>query len=238
MSRPEPRSFGLSTADFAAVDRRERLFYGNIHFWGMVVGLLLGGLLLGLALGSVVGGRVGAGVGGMIGLFAGPILAVGPVEERLRKRDGVFQRYNKFKLATEAYDRDFRERQERERRTHQEFWRSLSGHAFERELAGLFRRCGLEVDQTPGSGDGGIDLIVRQAGRRIIVQCKQTRTPVGPAAARDLFGTLQHHRFDEGILATTAGATKGVYAFFEGKPLRVMDLDAILKLQNAHAPKG
>ena len=36
---------------------------------------------------------------------------------------------------------------------------------------------------------------------------------------------------NEGILATTAGATRGVHEFFRGKPLRVMDLQAILDMQ-------
>lgn len=67
----------------------------------------------------------------------------------------------------------------------------------------------------------------------IVVQCKQTKLPVGPGAARDLYGALIHCGAHEGILATTAGATSGVHEFFKGKPLRVMDLTEILTLDES-----
>ena len=51
---------------------------------------------------------------------------------------------------------------------------------------------------------------------------------VGPAVARELFGTLNGCDADEGWLATTAGATSGVYDFFRGKPLRVVTLTEIV----------
>ena len=90
------------------------------------------------------------------------------------------------------------------------------------------------MELTPGSGDKGVDIILRRSGRTIVVQCKQTRTPVGPAAARELYGVLIASKADEGILASVGGATTGVHEFFRGKPLRVMDLSEILALHKKH----
>ena len=64
-----------------------------------------------------------------------------------------------------------------------------------------------------------------------MVQCKQTKHPVGPAVARELYGALIASKADDGILAVVGGVTRGVHHFFVGKPLRVMDLDEILRLQ-------
>ena len=70
--------------------------------------------------------------------------------------------------------------------THAAFWQSHSGHQFEHELAKLFTRDGYDTKVTRGSGDGGIDIILRRSGLPTVVQCKQTKSPIGPARARSL----------------------------------------------------
>jgi restriction system protein len=120
--------------------------------------------------------------------------------------------------------------------THAAFWQSHSGHQFEHELAKLFTRDGYDTKVTRGSGDGGIDIILRRSGRTTVVQCKQTKNPVGPAVARDLCGAWMNSKADDGILAVTGGVTSGVHQFFAGKPLRVMmDLSEILELHQQSA---
>ena len=51
-------------------------------------------------------------------------------------------------------------------------WTSATGYEFEALVAQRFRQHGYDVEQTGGAGDGGIDLEVRRADQRIIVQCK------------------------------------------------------------------
>lgn len=126
---------------------------------------------------------------------------------------------------------------QRELRTRSEFWWSLAGHRFERELAILFQRQGYNVELTPGSNDGGIDIILKRSGRTTAVQCKRTQQPVGPAVAREFYGALIASGADDGILAATGGVTSGVSAFIAGKPIRVMDLSDILRLQRQSRPQ-
>ena len=55
--------------------------------------------------------------------------------------------------------------------------------------------------------------------------------PVGPAVARELYGTFVNSGADDAILACTAGVTAGAREFLASKSISVLDLDAILRLQ-------
>ena len=181
---------------------------------------------------TLFGGDLGVAlVSALYPAFFGWGIAVAYEESVIRRFDTRIQRYDQFKAALIAFEAARRETEERELRKREEFWLSLSGHRFERELATLFRGRGYDVKLTPGSGDQGVDIILKRSGRTTVVQCKQTKGPVGPAAARDLYGTLTHFEADDGILATVGGATSGVHSFFNGKPLRVMNLSEIIELQ-------
>ena len=116
-----------------------------------------------------------------------------------------------------------KERAERARRRRlRDFWMSLSGTEFERELATLYKQLGYQVQSTPTTGDEGVDLIIRKDGKKTVVQCKGYQDPVGPAIVRELFGSMIHSNADSAILACTGGFTKGVVEFAEGKPIELI----------------
>ncbi len=69
----------------------------------------------------------------------------------------------------------------------------------------------------------------------IVVQCKRHGKPAGPAFVRDLYGAMQHEHADGAILACTGGFTDGAYDFAKGKPMRLLDLPAILLLASSSA---
>lgn len=195
--------------------------------WSHVVGAIVG-LLSGFVVGAVLIQSPAGALSGMIFLaVAGGVIAVESEDRLARMLDPRVRRYEAFKAATDAFDAALKNAEEQELRTRERFWLSLSGHQFELELADLFKRLGYVVERTPGSRDHGVDLILRRGGRTTVVQCKRHTQPVGPAVARELYGTLVASKADEGILATVGGATSGVHAFFSDKPLRV-----ILTLQN------
>jgi HJR/Mrr/RecB family endonuclease len=108
------------------------------------------------------------------------------------------------------------------------FWRGLSGRAFEHELALLFDRKGYSVELTPATGDKGIDIVVERDGRKTIVQCKATSKPVGPAVARELYGTLVASGADDAILATIGGVTSGTREFLRGKAIKILTITEIV----------
>ena len=119
----------------------------------------------------------------------------------------------------------------RQRKLH-DFWMSLSGTEFERELATLYRQLGYDVQFTPTSGDEGVDLILRKDGKKTVVQCKSHKYPVGPATARELYGSLMHFEADSAILACTGGFTSGVHAFVREKAIELISASELVMLTN------
>src|SRR5213593_1835274 len=109
---------------------------------------------------------------------------------------------------------------------------AISGLQFEHELAALFRRAGKRVEVTRASDDKGVDIwLVEQRGQKTPVQCKAHKNSIGPAAAREFFGTMQHFGADEGILASLSGFTRGVHEFARGKPIRLLAMADIIQMQ-------
>ena len=111
-----------------------------------------------------------------------------------------------------------------------DYWQSLSGVEFERELGILFMRMGYQVSRTPASGDHGVDLILTAKGKTAIVQCKRYAHPAGPAVVRELLGSMVAYPADYGVLACTGGFTRNVHEFVRGKRIVLMGLDDIVRM--------
>ena len=110
------------------------------------------------------------------------------------------------------------------------YWMSLDGHSFEEAVAAVFRKQGYRATVSKQGGDGGIDIILTKGSEKIAVQCKAHKKEVGPSAVRELYGTMQHFRFTEGILVSRSGFTKGVYDFAKDKPIKLYNLNNIMKM--------
>ena len=132
--------------------------------------------------------------------------------------------------ARRAAERARQEAEEARQRKRYEHWMSLSGAEFERELGTLYRYLDYRVESTPTSGDQGIDLILSKDGRTTIVQCKSHKSPVGPAVARELLGSLVAFGADGAILACTGGFTRGVKEFVRGKPIELISASDLAAL--------
>ncbi len=117
-----------------------------------------------------------------------------------------------------------------QQRKRQQYWESLNGIAFERELGKLYRAQGYSVKSTPTSGDQGVDLILTKNGKTTVVQCKAHKNPIGPSVARELFGSMHHFKADSAILACTGGFTDGVIKFARGKPIRLISAWDIVRM--------
>jgi len=128
------------------------------------------------------------------------------------------------------YEKKLREWSETQERMVRSFWTNLDGHAFEREIATLYRRQGFDVEETGASGDGGVDLILWRDETFLIAQCKQHSGPIAPAVVRDLYGAMISEGADGAILVATSGFTTGTQQFAAGKPIELVDLNGILKM--------
>lgn len=106
---------------------------------------------------------------------------------------------------------------------------------FEQLVGEAFRRQGYTVEETGlGGPDGGIDLILRKDGRRILVQCKQwKRQQVGVSVVREMAGLLAHHRADAVRIVCIGAFTRDAEAFAQGMPIELMDGATLLEMIQA-----
>jgi hypothetical protein len=116
----------------------------------------------------------------------------------------------------------------------------LSSRQFEEFVAGLYERHGFEVELTPASKDGGVDLYaVRHEtfGRYLtVVECKRNARdrPVGVELVRSLYGVVQDKGASVGVLATTSSFTAGAKEFQQRHEYRLglqdwFDLQGMLR---------
>ena len=112
----------------------------------------------------------------------------------------------------------------------EEYWKSLRGLEFEEALANLYRSLGYSVQETRAAGDEGIDLILQDDGKKIIVQCKGHEKPIGVGAIRDLCGAMTHARVERAVLACPAGFTDGVRKFADGKPIELLTAKELVEM--------
>lgn len=101
---------------------------------------------------------------------------------------------------------------------------SLSPSEFEAWVQRLFRSRGYFTQNTPDTGDHGVDLwVVSPQGERAIVQCKRYRSVVGEAVVRDLYGVMQHEAAPRGFLVTTGGISAAAERWAQDKPIELID---------------
>ena len=119
-----------------------------------------------------------------------------------------------------------------DRQTSLESLREVSWKDFELLVVEAYRRQGYQVDYSLGKGaDGGVDLVLRKAGRISFVQCKQWRSfSVGAPVIREQFGIMISEKADEAIIVTSGKFTSEAVSFAQGKPIQLVDGPRLLEL--------
>ncbi len=112
-----------------------------------------------------------------------------------------------------------------------QWWWTLDGWQFEQEVAKVFRINGYKATVTKGSGDGGVDIILKQGDYTAIVQCKHYQNPVPPEPVRALWGCKDDFGADEVIMVASSGLTEASAKFVQNKPnYKVLNLDDIIRM--------
>jgi restriction system protein len=99
-------------------------------------------------------------------------------------------------------------------------------------LAEAYRRQGYEVAEMLGSGaDGGVDLRLRNDGYSVVVQCKRWKgKPVPVQVVRELYGVMTDQGASAAKIVATTSFTQDAVAFAKGKPIELVDSNALLRL--------
>jgi restriction system protein len=109
---------------------------------------------------------------------------------------------------------------------------AMSWPQFECLVSEGFQRLGYSVEEKGGAApDGGIDLVLRKDGATTLVQCKQWRKKqVDVSVVRELYGVVVAEKANDALLITTGRFTLDTVAFATGKPIGLIDGNALLEL--------
>jgi len=136
-----------------------------------------------------------------------------------------------FIAAISAYNA-FRKGGLLERQSGIEALRKISWREFEELVGEAYRRKGYAVTETGGGGaDGGVDLVLRRGGEKLLVQCKHWKMDkVGVKVVRELYGVVAAESASGGIVISSGTFTQEARDFAKGKPLELYDGSELLGL--------
>jgi hypothetical protein len=229
MKEPKPKDFNL-TPEFVeqSANNDENIFFKTLDrtFWLIVfaIGLFFGSGREGVELWTLEYFVISIFLMLPVGLFLGVgshLLSDFYNEILLPLFNKKYSNLKKYKKKLKEYENWFF-------RTQLDFWRSLSGRQFEIELASLLKKHGHTVKVVGGAGDKGIDIIL---DNNTAVQCKAYKSKVGPAAIRDLIGSMQNANYEQGILASVNGFSKGVYEYNKKNNIELLDASHYIQMQ-------
>ena len=106
-------------------------------------------------------------------------------------------------------------------------WRHQNGRydgiKFERFIGYLFQEDGYTVSTTPTSNDGGVDLVLDDNGRRILVQCKCHNNRISVNDVRNFGGAALLYNSDDNFFITNSEFVTGAYEYAEQTGIKLYD---------------
>jgi len=162
-----------------------------------------------------------------------------PVTERMlfniKEKYKAFLNYRWLSYKREAIVDQLIKIVEMKKRT-PEYWKKLSPDLFEKEVLNLFKKLCYKTTGTPYGADGGIDGILEKADKKIIIQCKKHKKPIGVKVVREIYGTILHNKANEGWVISISNYTQNTYEFAKGKPIRLIGLEELLNFASTAFP--
>lgn len=122
-----------------------------------------------------------------------------------------------------------------------EYLRQVDPREFERIVLLVYQSIGYATEATPITGDQGIDGFLRLDCELVLLQCKRVQKSVGQPVIRDLYGNIKHFRdltppeiSIRGLLVTTGRASQQARSWAVGKPIQIVEIDALIALIDRH----
>ena len=219
--RPIPAEYGISSEEFSLYKKHEEK---KVEGYGCLVAIGAG------VISFIVSGPIAASdqafnfwaVFGFVFFIA--FIIIFSITGREDVPNSLQEKFNKYKSAVNEYNQDYElylDHLSIYEKRQEGWWYKLSGWQFEEEFSKLIKERGYNIELTKGSGDGGIDLIARKDGRKIIIQCKKWKNQVGPAPVRELQGVREPE--EDAWVVGLGGFTKGAVEFAKQKSIRLID---------------
>lgn len=113
-----------------------------------------------------------------------------------------------------------------------EMVREMPWREFEMLVGEAYRQQGYTVTENDGAGsDGGIDLVLKKDGQKIVVQCKRWKNfTVSVMPVRELYGVMNAENADSCIFVSSGTFTRDAISFAQGKPIELVDGQDLMRL--------
>lgn len=120
--------------------------------------------------------------------------------------------------------------------------KAIDWFQFEKLVSAIYEVPGSTVKRLGGAkADGGIDLMVEQDDRRLLVQCKHWRKwTVGVRHIRELLGAMTDAKIETGVLATLRGCTTEAVELAKKHNIHIIDeaqLVALMQMSDGSLDK-
>lgn len=99
---------------------------------------------------------------------------------------------------------------------------NLTGHQFEIFCEDKLKNEGWAVYRTKGSGDQGVDLIIKKGNRAVSVQCKKSKAAISNKAVQEVVAGMKFYNNNEGIVITNSKFTKSAISLAEVNNIRLI----------------
>jgi restriction endonuclease Mrr len=106
-----------------------------------------------------------------------------------------------------------------------------NGHEFEYWLAEALGKFGWETQVTIGSGDQGVDVIARKAGKTVAIQAKRYTGNVGNKAVQEIYSGAMHLGIKAAVVITTTGFTKSAVELSNSTGVKLLFVEDIPRLE-------
>ena len=100
---------------------------------------------------------------------------------------------------------------------------SLEPATLERFVSWLYQRDGYTLQGTAVTSGMGVDLLVSNGERLIVVQCKHGRQPIGQPAVREVYAAMHATKAQEAHLVATAPISAEAQQWAADKPITLVD---------------
>jgi HJR/Mrr/RecB family endonuclease len=104
----------------------------------------------------------------------------------------------------------------------------MDGHEFEIQIGRLYKAMGYTVRVT--ASNGGIDVWAFKENRRVVIQCKHWKNPVGPGEIREFNGSQGRIIADEAIFVTSGRFTEQAKIEASRADIKLVDGTKLIEL--------
>ena len=119
-----------------------------------------------------------------------------------------------------------------------EYLRQMDPRGFEHLICNVYRRIGFLVEETPYSGDSGIDGYMRREGKLYLLQCKRVKGSVGRPVLQQLYGCMNDHQAAGGVVVTTGSVSGQARRWARGKKIEIVEMNRPVAMVRDTFPEG